>query len=73
MGSYFSCRTLTLFSFKKSAFAQNGYFSPMRSVAIVMKQAFFTLNCFSEPKLVKALLILIKQSLMYTLYFSVTP
>ena len=50
-----------------------GYFSPMRSVSVVMKQAFFTLNCFSEPKLVKTLLILIKWSLIYTLYFSVTP
>ena len=33
--------------------------------------SFLRLNCFSEPKLAKTLSILIKQSLMYTLYFSV--
>ena len=34
---------------------------------------FFTLNCFSEAKLAKTALILIKQNLRYTLNFSVTP
>ena len=35
--------------------------------------SFFTLNWFSESKLAKARSILIKQSLMYTVDFSVTP
>ena len=35
--------------------------------------SFFTLNCFSEPKLAKTILIFFKQNLMYTLNFSVTP
>ena len=61
--SYVVCfiyRILTLSSFKKDAFVRNGYFSPRRSISIAMKQVFFTLNCFSEPKLDKTLLILIK-------------
>ena len=57
MVSCFICRNLTLPSFKKGMFVRNDYFSPMRSISVVL---FFTLNCFSEPKLAKALLILIK-------------
>ena len=72
MVSCFICRNVTLPSFKKGMFVRNGYFSPMRSISVVMKQAFFTLNWFSEPKLAKTLLILIKQNFTYTLYFSVT-
>ena len=34
---------------------------------------FFTLNCFFEPTLAKTVLILTKQNLRHTLYFSVTP
>ena len=34
---------------------------------------FINLNCFSEPKLAKTVLILIKQNLRYTLNFSETP
>ena len=60
MVSCFICRNLTLPSFKKGLFVRNGYFSTMRSISAVMKQAFFTLNCFSEPKLAKTLLTLIK-------------
>ena len=36
------------------------------------KYAFSTLNWFSESKLAKMFLILVKQNLMYTLYFSDT-
>ena len=50
MVSGFICRNLTLPSFKKGVFVRNGYFSPMRSISVVMKEAFFTLYCFSEPK-----------------------
>ena len=34
---YFICRNVTLPSFKKSVFVRNGYFSPMRSISVVMK------------------------------------
>ena len=37
MVSCFICRNLTLPSFKKGVFFRNGYFSPMRSIAVVMK------------------------------------
>ena len=60
MFSCFICRNLILPSFKKGASVRNGYFSPMRSISVVMKEAFFTLNCFSVPKLAKIALILIK-------------
>ena len=60
MVSCFICRNLTLPSFKKGVFLKNGYFSPTRLISVVMKEAFFTLNCFSKPKLAKTLLILIK-------------
>ena len=33
---------LTLPSLKKGVFVRNGYSSPMRSVSVVMKKAFFT-------------------------------
>ena len=60
MVSCFICRNLTLPSFKKGVIVRNDYFSPIRSISVVMKSAFFTLNCFFEPKLGKTLLILIK-------------
>ena len=60
MVSCFICRNLTLPSLKKGAFVKNGYFSPVRSISVAMKEDFFTLNCFPEPKLAKTLLILIK-------------
>ena len=60
MVSCFICRNLALPSFKKGVFVKNGYFSPVRSISVVMKEDFFTLNCFPEPKLAKTLLILIK-------------
>ena len=60
MVSCFICRKLTLPSFKKGVFIRNDYSSPMRPISFVMKQAFFTLNYFSEPKLAKTLFILIK-------------
>ena len=41
---------------KKGVFARN-YFSSMRLISFVKKSAFFTLNCFSEPKLAKTVLI----------------
>ena len=66
----FICRNLiTLPLFKKDVFVRNGYFSPTSRHEIV----FFHLNNFCEPKLAKTLLILIKQNLRYTLYFSMTP
>ena len=37
MVSCFVCRNLTLPSFKNGVFVRNGYFSPMRSISIVMK------------------------------------
>ena len=37
MVSCFLCRNLTLPSFKKGVFVRNGYFSPMRSISVVMK------------------------------------
>ena len=37
MVSCFICRHLALLSFKKCAFVRNGYFSPMRSITVVMK------------------------------------
>ena len=73
MVSCFISGNLILPSFKKSVFARKSYFSPMRSIPVVMSKFFFTLNCFSEPKLVKTVLTLIKQNLRYTLDFSVTP
>ena len=56
--SCFICRNLPLF--RKEVFVKNGYFSSTRSISIVMKQAFFTWNCFCKPKPAKTLLILIK-------------
>ena len=73
MVSCFICRNLTSTSFKKGVLVRNNDFSPMRSIPVVMSKFFFTLNCFSEPKLVKTVLTLIKQNLRYTLDFSVTP
>ena len=60
MLSCFICRNLSLLSFKKGAFVRIGYFSQMRFIPVVMKEAFFTLNCFSKPKFAKTVLILIK-------------
>ena len=66
----FICRNLiTLPLFKKDVFVRNGYFSPTSRHEIV----FFYLNNFCEPKLAKTRLILIKQNLRYTLYFSMRP
>ena len=61
----FICRNLTIPLFKKDMFVRNSYFSPTRSISVV--------SYFCEPKLAKMLLILIKQNLRYTLYFSVIP
>ena len=36
MVSYFPCRNLTFPLFKKGVFIRNGYFSPMRSISVVM-------------------------------------
>ena len=33
----FICRNFNLPSFKKDVFVRNGYFSPMRSISVVMK------------------------------------
>ena len=35
--SCFICRNLTLPSFKKDVFVRNGYFSPVKSISVVMK------------------------------------
>ena len=35
--TFFICRNLTIPSFKKGVFARNGYFSPKRSISVVMK------------------------------------
>ena len=35
--SCFICRNLTLLFFKKDAFVRNGYFSPTRSISVVIK------------------------------------
>ena len=72
MVSCFICRNLTLPSLKQ-VFVRNGYFPSVRSISVVIKQAFFTLNCFSESKLAKMVLIFIKQNLRYTLNYSATP
>ena len=37
MMSCFICRNLTLPLIKKGVFVRNGYFSPMRSISVVMK------------------------------------
>ena len=48
------CRNLTLTAFEKGVFLRNGYFSPIRSISVVMKKKlFFTLTCLSEPTLAK--------------------
>ena len=61
----FYCRRLILPLFKRDVFVRNGYFSPTRSISIE--------SHFCKPKLAKMLLILIKQNLRYTLYFSMKP
>ena len=71
-GVFFICRNLTLPTLKKVMFVRSGCFFPMRSISVAMKQVFFILNCFCEPRLAKTVLILIKQNLRYTLNFSVT-
>ena len=60
MVSSFICRNFALPLFKKDVLVRNGCFYPMRSIFIFIKQAFFILNCVSEPKLANILLILIK-------------
>ena len=55
MVSCFIRRNLTLPSFKKSVFVRNGYNFCCNEISF-----FLTLNCFSEPKLAKTVLILIK-------------
>ena len=62
---YFYCRRLILPLLKRDVFVGNGYFSPTRSISIK--------SHFCKPKLAKMLLILIKQNLRYTLYFSMKP
>ena len=44
------CGILTLSSFKKGVFFRNGYFYPMTSISIVMKQAFFIFKLFFRTK-----------------------
>ena len=51
--SCFICRYLSLPSFKKCVFVRNGYFSPMGSISVVMKQAFFYLKLFFRTKVSK--------------------
>ena len=60
MVSCFICRNSTSPSFKKGVFVRNGFFCPRKSISVVMNQVRFTLNWFSEPRLAKTLLILIK-------------
>ena len=50
MLSCFVCRNLTFPSFKKGAFVRNCYFSPMRSISVVMKLAFFNFKFLLETK-----------------------
>ena len=59
-GVLFYLHNFNLIFIQKGCVCQKWLFAPMRSISIVMKHAFFTLNCFSEPKLGKTLLILIK-------------
>ena len=73
----FSVKKVTL---KKSCVAQHGdllerlfYIDIYRHGFILLLLLLLLLNCFSEPKLVKMALILIKWNLRYTLNFSVTP
>ena len=76
MVSCFICRNLTLPSFKNSkkvCLSEMVIFSSKINFCCDEISFFFTLNCFSEPKLAKTVLILIKQNLRYTLKFSVTP
>ena len=76
MVSCFICRNLTLPSFKNSkkvCLSEMVIFSSEINFCCDEISFFFTLNCFSEPKLAKTVLILIKQNLRYTLKFSVTP
>ena len=37
MVSCFICRNLTFPLFKKDVFVRNGYFSPMRSISVIIK------------------------------------
>ena len=55
---FFICINLTLISFKNDVFVRYSYISSLRRISVVMKQFFFTLNCFAKPKL--KVLILIK-------------
>ena len=48
--SCFICRNSTLLSFKKGVLVRNGYFSPMRSISVVMKKAFFYIKLFFLTK-----------------------
>ena len=40
------CCLVLFIEIKKDAFVPNGYFSPMRSISIVIKQAFFCFKLF---------------------------
>ena len=53
-------RFLILPSFKQDVLIKNVFFSPMRSVKVAIKQKFFALNYFCEPKLVRTLLMFLK-------------
>ena len=61
----FFCRNLI--TFIQIGFVCQKWLFFSNEIKFVMKYVFFALKCFSEPKLAKTLLILIKQ----TLYFSV--
>ena len=46
----FICRNLSLLSFKKGAFVRTGYFSQMRFIPVVMKEAFFYFKLLFQTK-----------------------
>ena len=46
--SYFICRNLTLPLFKKNLFVRKGYFSPTRSISVIIKYAFLTKIIFAN-------------------------
>ena len=50
MLSCFICRNLSLLSFKKGAFVRIGYFSQMRFIPVVMKEAFFYFKLLFQTK-----------------------
>ena len=72
-GVLFYLQKFNLIFIQKERFCQKLLFFSNEINFCCRKISFFTLSCFSESKLVKTLLILIKQNLRFTLYFSVIP